>query len=254
MNTNLKTNKYKKSIMWVGSFVLLFSVVLNIVLYKEMMKYYKSLYSTELDPLGLSYFQNQTNELSTDTPTVVFLGDSRAAQWTTPTVNGFAFINRGIGNQTSAQVANRFDAHVKPLKPQIIIIQIGINDLKTIPLFPEKKQEIIENCEANIQRIVQDSLDINATVILTTIFPTSENVPLARRLVWSDDIYQATDEVNAYITSLAGDNVITFDTANLLSNAEGKIKPEYSFDLLHLNGDGYQVINLELEKILKSIE
>ena len=202
----------------------------------------------------LFYFQDPAIGNASELPIVVFFGDSRAAQWTAPSIEGFTFINRGIGNQTSAQVASRFDEHVKPLKPQIIILQVGIKDLKTIPLFPEKKQEIIENCEANIQKIVQDSLDANALVILTTVFPASEYVPLARRLVWSNDIYQTIDDVNIFITSLESEKVIIFDTARILSNNQGRIKPEYSFDLLHLNKTGYDVLNLELVEILENVE
>jgi lysophospholipase L1-like esterase len=46
---------------------------------------------------------------------------------------GFSFVNRGINTQTSAQVLGRFDKHVVPLHPNIVIVQVGINDLKTIP-------------------------------------------------------------------------------------------------------------------------
>lgn len=40
------------------------------------------------------------------------------------------------GAQTSAQVVWRFAEHIAPLQPDKIILQVGINDLKTIPLFP----------------------------------------------------------------------------------------------------------------------
>ncbi|MEK0196152.1 hypothetical protein WME70_32745, partial [Microcoleus anatoxicus PTRS1] len=40
--------------------------------------------------------------------------------------------------------------HVASLKPKIIVIQVGVNDLKAIPLFPEQKEAIIRNCETNI--------------------------------------------------------------------------------------------------------
>lgn len=234
--------------------ITLTSVLLNIFLYREMMKYYKLLYASELDPLGLSYYQTQPVEHSSDLPMVVFFGDSRASQWVTPTLEGFAFVNRGIGNQTSAQVASRFEFHASPLKPEIIIIQVGINDLKTIPLFPERKGEIISNCERNIDKIVYDSLANNATVILTTIIPASGNVPLARKLVWSDEIYKAIAEVNSHIAGLASDKVIVLDAASLVSDSDGKTKPEYSADLLHLNRAGYKAINLELVKILQTLD
>jgi lysophospholipase L1-like esterase len=218
-----------------------------------MRGYYTLLYAVELDPLGLSYFQNSKDEQSSEQPIVVFFGDSRAAQWINPTIEGFTFLNRGVGNQTSAQVINRFHAHIKPLKPEVIVIQVGVNDLKTIPLFPERKQEIISNCKNNIQEIVQDSLEINATVVLTTIFPTGK-VSFPRSLVWSNDVDEAIKEVNNYILTLSGNNIVIFDTTNTLSNGDRKIKPEYEYDLLHLNDAGYQALNIELKQILEKME
>lgn len=246
--------KYKFINIWMISIILLISILLNIVLYKGMMNYYESLYALEIDPLGLDHFQNQPIQQLGNDPIVVFFGDSRAAQWTNPHLDDFTFINRGIGNQTSAQVAGRFEAHIKPLRPNIVIIQVGINDLKTIPLFPERKQEIISDYESNIRTIIQDSQGINATVILTTIFPAGRNVPFTRRLVWSADIYKAIKEVNEFILGLADERVIVFDAANLLADPDGKIQPGYSSDLLHLNTEGYDVLNQELVKILTRIK
>lgn len=249
-----KNKRVKKIVFLALSMILLASITLNAILYKELMKYYKLLYATELDPLGLSYFQDGTNQQTSNKPVVVFYGDSRAAQWIAPQIDTFTFINRGIGNQTSAQVLLRFEDHVRLLQPDVIIIQVCINDLKTIPLFPELKQEIIATCETNIENIVQKSLDLNSTVILTTIFPTSGIVPLARRLVWSDDIYEAIDEVNNFILSYQDENVIVFDAADILSNPDGNTKDEYVYDLLHLNTNGYDALNLELVKLLEILK
>jgi lysophospholipase L1-like esterase len=212
------------------------------------------LYSIKLDPLGLSSFQEEPSQLSSDKPIVVFFGDSRAQYWPSPLLFDYTFINRGIGNQTSAQVINRFNAHVKPLHPDVVIIQVCINDLKTIPLFPENKQKIINDCIINIQQTVKDTLELNAVAIVTTIFQPAENVPLARRLVWSDDVYNSVDEVNAFILSMADKDILVFNSASLLLDNDGKTKPEYSNDLLHLNELGYNILNRELEKILSKLK
>ncbi|MCI0552021.1 MAG: SGNH/GDSL hydrolase family protein, partial [Anaerolineae bacterium] len=209
---NRKT-QFLKFILLISSTFLIISIAANAILYKELMKYYKLLYAAELDPLGLSYFQDATNQKTSDKPVIVFYGDSRAEHWIPPQADDFTFINRGIGNQTSAQVLLRFEKHIQPLQPDAIIVQVCINDLKTIPLFPERKDEIITVCKTNIESIVQKSLELNSAVILTTVFPTSGNVPLARRLVWSDEVYKAIDDVNDFILNYTADNVIIFDTA-----------------------------------------
>jgi len=252
--TKHRVKKLKLIITWGILFLLCGSIALNVFLYKEVSKFYTQLYASELDPIGLSYFQHEVNPINSDKQIVVFYGDSRAAQWPSPQINGFYFVNRGIGNQTSTQVILRFEEHVQPLQPDIVIIQVCINDLKTIPLFPGKKQEIIDNCKANIIKTIQKSLAINSTVILTTIFPTSGNIPLERRLVWSKDIYDAINEVNQFILNYQDKGVIIFDTAHMLSNSDGNMKPEYIYDLLHINNTGYEAINTELIKILETMK
>ena len=111
------------------------SLVLNWYLFRLGRWYYTQLSAVRLDPLGLSAYpapSSQEELASTDAITVVFFGDSRAATWPPPDIGGFAFINRGVGGETSTQSALRFDYHIEPLNPQIVVIQTGINDLKTM--------------------------------------------------------------------------------------------------------------------------
>jgi lysophospholipase L1-like esterase len=226
------------------------SVALNVILFIRARHYYLLLNQTTLDPVGLEYFPNNFKpaNVSNDSITkVVFFGDSRAEAWTFPSeMKSFSFMNRGVSGQTSTQVLGRFEKQVLPLRPQIIIVQVGINDLKTIPLFPDRQTTIIANCKANIQEIVKRSRDLGATVILTTIIPPGE-IPLVRKPFWSSDVDRAITEVNAYISSLQAPNVIIFDSYLLLTQ---KHKNNYYKDTLHLNKQGYEILNKELTKVL----
>jgi hypothetical protein len=198
---------------------LLASVALNITFFVQGRQYYLQLNETRLDPLGLSYFTStngQPDPADLDRPAVVFFGDSRAADWPAPNLDRFDFINRGIGAQTSSQALLRFDDHVTPLRPRVVALQIGVNDLKTLALFPERKEVIIAACKDNIRRIVGRAGEIGATVILTTIFPVGEP-PLERMPFWSSDISRGVDEVNGYIRSLAAPNVVVLDAYAILA-------------------------------------
>jgi lysophospholipase L1-like esterase len=237
---------------------LIVSLALNLILFIQGRQYYLELNETRLDPLGLRYYISDASQpipIDPSKTTVVFFGDSRAADWPPPfDLERFEFINRGIGAQTSIQAVLRFDDHVKPVHPRIVILQVGINDLKAIPLFPEWKETIITNCKDNIRLIVTQSVDIGATVILTTVFPIGE-VPLERKLFWSPEIALAVDEVNTYIRSLEAPNVIVFDTYSLLVNAnDRRIRAEYAQDELHLNALGYATLNQELAHILAAFK
>ena len=131
-----------------------------------------------------------------------------------------------------------------------MLIQAGINDLKTIGLFPAQRDEIVANCKKNLAAMVQRATAQGATVILTTVFPTAQP-SLLRRPFWSDAVGEAIVEVNLYLKTLAGDRVVLFDSAALLVGADGAIQPVYSYDLLHLNQAGYAALNAALRALLE---
>ncbi len=234
------------------SVALLASVALNLILFAQSRQYYLQLNETRLDPLGLSFYSPDTLRYTANSgkTMVVFFGDSRAANWPPPDLARFEFVNRGIGAQTSAQALQRFGYHVEPLHPQVVLVQVGINDLKTIPLFPERKEAIIANCQDNIQHIVTQSGDGGAIVILTTIFPVGE-VPLERQPFWSPDVARAIDEVNTFIRSLEAQDVIILDAYSILADESGMIRDEYARDELHLSAAGYAALNEHLTPILR---
>lgn len=228
------------------------SLFLNFILYRQAKKYYLEVNETRLDPVGLGYYP-ETLEIATDRPRIVFFGDSRAASWVSPNLKEYTFINRGINSQTSVQTIQRFASHVRPLKPKIVIVQVGVNDLKTIALFPGRRDEIVNRCKANIQQIVEASRRLGAVAIVTTIFPVGD-VPLERKPFWSEEIDRAVKEVNTYIASLANDRTLVFDTFSLLADRQGKLLQQYSWDELHLNELGYAKLNEALVPMIKQVK
>ncbi|MFM9264590.1 GDSL-type esterase/lipase family protein [Tychonema sp. BBK16] len=227
---------------------LLTSAGLNFFLYQQGQKYYLLFNATGLDPLGLNSYPNSAEKIQQ--PVIIFYGDSRAETWPAPDqIKNATIINRGIGGQTTAQVLGRFQQHVASVKPKIIVIQVGVNDLKAIPLFPERKEAIIGNCQTNIGQIVQKSLDTGAKVVVTTIFPLG-TLPIARKPFWSDDVAIAINDVNDYIKTLARDQVTVLDTSQVLANSQGIVDPKYSQDFLHINSEGYAALNKAIASIL----
>ncbi|MGB3561361.1 MAG: GDSL-type esterase/lipase family protein [Geitlerinemataceae cyanobacterium] len=232
------------------------SLVLSFILYNYATQYYRELNLTRLDPLGLTVYESDKNKRLLNflnKITVVFFGDSRAEAWSEPSdLDRFEFINRGIGSQTTSQAIGRYQEHIVPLDADILVIQVGINDLKTIALFPHLKEEIVARCKANIEQIVTPARKQNIKVILSTIFPVGK-LPLSRRLFWSKDVDIAIDEVNEFIDQLAADDVLIFDTKSVLANEKGVVKDEYSLDFLHLNERGYRALNQELALLLEQV-
>jgi lysophospholipase L1-like esterase len=234
------------------------SLVYNFVLWRRSQYYYEVIHQIRLDPLGLNVYGSAADDslegLEPRQKVVVFFGDSRAYQWPFPSgLPQFKFVNRGIHSQTSLQTLERLNAHLKPLEPDIVIVQVGVNDLRMIHLFPEQKESLIADCKANIAEIVSQSRALGAIVILSSIFPLGE-LPLTERFFWSPDVAKAIDEVNAFLLTLKGEDVHLFETYFFLVDEKGIIKREYSSDFLHLNERGYNGLNHQLAKILRQID
>ncbi|CAN1212339.1 SGNH/GDSL hydrolase family protein [Tumidithrix helvetica PCC 7403] len=232
------------------------SIGLNILLYLRGVDLFLQLNRVRLDPLGLQGYTpiNERETIASDRkPVVIFFGDSRAFEWTPPqNLLDSLIVNRGINGQTSIQVAGRFDAHITPLRPKVMVLQVGVNDLKTIALFPNESAQIVRNCKEHIKLIVDRAKQHNIKIILTTIFPVGEP-SLEWRLFWSEEVDRAIAEVNQYILSLKGDRVIVLDTTPILANPQGRVQPDYSRDFLHLNAEGYAALNRQLAPILSDL-
>lgn len=247
---------FQRLLPWLPLALLIPSLLLNQRLYQTSLTYYQQLNQTRLDPLGLRAYPSVA-PLEARSPLIVFYGDSRAEAWTPPpNRNPKRFLNRGIHAQTTSQILARYPHHIAPLRPHTLILQLGGNDLKTIPLFPDQRQQIIQTCQTNIQTLIQQAL-ANGTqrIILTTIFPTGP-VPLDRRPVWSDDVDTATAEVNVFLKSLSDrpefkGKVQILDTVPLLAGSDGLTRSEYRQDFLHLNPTGYAALNQALSPLLR---
>lgn len=228
-------------------FIAVASSVGTFIGFRQAKKFYGELNATRLDPLGLRRFEIPA---APQNPTLIFFGDSRAAQWSEPSWLGGQTLNLGIGAQTSAQILGRFDQHLAPFSPRIVVLQAGINDLKAIPHFPQSEGEIINNCKQNIERIVARCREKKAHVVLTTIFPIGD-LPFRRRLFWSDRVDLAIETVNSYIHSLKAADVSILDTADILNGKDGRLVSEYSRDFLHLSDEGVAKLNLALRELVE---
>ncbi|MEB3163646.1 MAG: GDSL-type esterase/lipase family protein [Prochlorothrix sp.] len=247
-------------------FALLGSLSLNLYLYSTNYRYYTNLQRLFLDPLGLSAYPTSfpthlaTNFKALDPrspKTVVLLGDSRAYSWPLAFPASVKVINRGINGQTSSQVLGRAQAHLQDLHPQLVVIQVGINDLKMIPLFPDREGNILQTYKTNLVSLVGEIHSLGAIAVVTTLFPLGK-VPWQRRLAWSDRVELAVEDVNNFIRRLdstaetQGPKVWVFDAAQLLQQgASRRIQPQYSQDLLHINSAGYDRLNAALIPLLQ---
>jgi len=146
-------------------------------------------------------------------------------------------INAGVGNETTEQIRLRTVSVLAETHPEVIIIEAGINDLKTLPLFPRQKRQIIDDCFQHILSLVEEGRRRNAAVVVLSIWPAGR-VEWSRKLLWSEDVPLAVTEVNQHLAqSLAYQAHVRF------VDLTDQIHPEEDYvDTLHFNSAFYERI------------
>ncbi|HMV48201.1 MAG TPA: SGNH/GDSL hydrolase family protein [Blastocatellia bacterium] len=122
------------------------------------------------DWAGLIRYGSENTELRKPKPEenrVVFLGDEITENW--PAENFFSgkpYFNRGITGQTSAQMLVRFRQDVIKLKPKVVVIAAGTNDVASIhsPITQQMSAE-------NITSMVELAKANNIKVVLAAVTP-----------------------------------------------------------------------------------
>ena len=184
------------------------------------------------------------------------IGDSRAADWPTDQLDfiGIPACNLGIRGQTTAQVKERFRNDMESYRPCCVLIQVGINDLKSMGVLGEGS--ITRNCIQNIRQILEDCEKNEVRAIYAAIFPPGE-IELFRRPFWDPATLDSLVRVNAEISAFCRDRgMLYFDTYGLLEDPArpGKVLEEYQSDFLHINAAGYRVLSNKLLECLSGSE
>jgi len=234
---------------------LLLSVILNFMLYKRSMEAYIELQRLRLDPTDAKAFDadNQRLEVTRrDAKRVVMFGDSRIAMWyPEPHISGCQWVNRGVGGQTTAQLLQRLDRDVIALHPDLVLVEMGVNNLKTIGVFPDQEGEIVKSCNRDTDLILQRLSDHNIPVAMLTIFPAG-SVPFTRRSVWSDRTRDAIVAYNQRLATLKMPGLSVIDCDPSLS-VGGRMNPRYASETLHVNEAGYVALDRLIEPTLNRL-
>jgi lysophospholipase L1-like esterase len=130
--------------------------------------------------------------------------------------------NRGIAGETSGEVVGRLETLTG--KAKVVFLLIGTNDLA----IGVDEDTIV----ANVRRIV-DHLQLampDARIVVQSVMP--------RQAKWRT----AVESLNLRLRYEAAQTNTTYlDLWPALSDRDGAIDPDYSFDGLHLNGEGYRI-------------
>ena len=239
---------------WLLAALLVASAVLNAVLFGVALRSYRIATQVRLDPTG-EFSRSDGSRPPPPAPgekRIVYLGDSRIEAWQElPQVPGAQSVNRGRGGQTTAMAQLRLQEDVLALDPDVVVLQIGINDLKAIGILPDRAAEIVEQAGRHVANIVERLRRRNVEVLVLTVFPIGD-VDLLRRPFWSPAIAEAVKELNERIRGLAGTGVTVVDCDGVLGEA-GRIRESFERDWLHVNRAGYAALDRTLTPVLRRI-
>ncbi len=169
---------------------------------------------------------------------VVFFGDSITDFWNLEaSFPGRGYINRGISAQTTAQLLLRFRPDVIDLRPSVVLILAGTNDIagNTGPTTTEEitgnYATMAELARAHGIRVIFGSVTpVHRGTLATVRFYVLR--PLPRILALNDWLRQyCAAEGHGYL-----------DYFSAMADESGKMRRELSDDGLHPNAAGYAVM------------
>jgi len=186
---------------------------------------------------------------------VVFMGDSITDGWDDPKYGGFfpgkPYVDRGIGGQTTPQMLIRFRADVIALKPSVVVILAGTNDIAgntgpmTLQAIEDNLTSMAELARANKIRVVLASL-----LPISDYEKTREGKPIIRSAQRPPDQIKALNEwMKKYA---AANNAVYLDYYSAMADEKGFLKEELSEDGLHPNQKGYDVMAPLAERAIAS--
>jgi lysophospholipase L1-like esterase len=174
---------------------------------------------------------------------VVFMGDSITDAWPQPRFGTFftgkPYVGRGISGQTTPQMLIRFRPDVVALKPKVVVILAGTNDIagNTGPMTDEEIQgnlaSMAEIGKANGIRVVFSSiLPVSAYHTTPIGVPQTQARPMTR-------IKAINDWMKTYA---AAEKYVYLDYFSAMVDATGLLREELSADDLHPNAAGYAIM------------
>jgi lysophospholipase L1-like esterase len=175
---------------------------------------------------------------------VVFMGDSITDSWQNPKFGGFfpgkPYVDRGISGQTTPQMLIRFRPDVIALRPKVVVILAGTNDLAGNTGLMS-----LETIEDNLTSMVELARANSIKVVFASILPVSDydlrdGKPIIRTTQRPPEKIKA---LNEWMKTYAVNNKLTYlDYYSAMIDDKGLLRDELSEDGLHPNAKGYEIM------------
>lgn len=196
---------------------------------------------------NLKQFQEENAQLGAPAPDedrVVFMGNSITIGWLKKRpefFEGKPYINRGISGQTTPQMLLRFRQDVIDLKPKVVVILAGTNDIagntgpSTLDMIMDNIKSMAQLAEAN-----------HIKVVLCSTLP-------AYKYSWRPEVKPAEKIValNQKIKAYAEEaGHIYLDYFSAMADERKGLPKKYAKDEVHPTPEGYMVMEPMVEKAI----
>lgn len=187
----------------------------------------------------------QLSAISSKEPRVVFMGNSITDGWINASPEFFSknnYIDRGISGQTTPQMLIRFRQDVIDLKPKVVVILAGINDIagNTGP-------SSVEMIEDNLESMAQLAKVNGIKVVMCSILP-------AYSFPWRPGInpIEKIVEVNEWMKKFAvKNNFVYCNYYDAMVDERKGLPANLSKDGVHPTEEGYQIMQPLVQKAIE---
>jgi lysophospholipase L1-like esterase len=175
---------------------------------------------------------------------VVFIGNSITEGWAGQNTAMFsgAYINRGIGSQTTPQILFRFQQDVVDLKPMAVVILAGTNDIA------ENSGPItLDEIMANIKAMAGLAKKNGIAVVLCSVLPAYD-------YYWRPGLHpdKKIPELNKMLKAYAGEaGLIYVDYFSAMADERNGLPKKYAEDGVHPTKEGYKVMETLVEQAIQ---
>jgi lysophospholipase L1-like esterase len=177
---------------------------------------------------------------------VVFMGDSITDAWIKRSPKYFAdnpgYADRGISGQTTPQMLIRFRPDVIALKPKVVVILAGTNDIAgntgpmTLEMIEDNYASMAELAKVHGIKVVFSSV----MPVCDYIRPQTERRPPAKIIALNEWLKDYS----------AKNNLVYLDYYSAMIDDQKMLKKEITYDGLHPNEAGYAVMEPLAEKAI----
>ena len=178
---------------------------------------------------------------------VVFMGDSITDAWIKRSPAFFenkSHIDRGISGQTTPQMLIRFRPDVIALKPDVVVILAGTNDIagNTGPMT-------LEMIEDNFRSMAELAKMNGIKVVLSSVMPVCDYIRPQTERRPPAQIIALNEWLKDYS---AKNNLVYLDYYSAMIDDRNMLKKEITYDGLHPNEAGYAIMEPLAEKAVSA--